>query len=388
VRIKLQCYIRDMNESRITQIIEEAAGQMAPAIVVQVRREGKVVYEEARGWLDPESCQRPARLDTLFDLASVTKLFTTTAFMAAVEQGWHKLDDPVSKTIPEFSGLRAIAPYEAPLQPGEFVQPKERADEQVDAGKVTYRQLLSHSSGLPAWRPLFYQPDAGAALRMALGTPFFYPTGTRSVYSDIGLITLGLALERTIRWRLDELVRESVTAPLGLAHTRFLPLSGGPYDTANLAPTELCPWRKHRVLGEVDDENAARLGGIAGHAGLFSTADDLARFGESYLNPRKCVLSKGMMAEMTSLQAEEGPVRRGLGFALWSPDPESSGYPYSPQAFGHTGFTGTSLWMDPPRKLVVAILTNRVYYGRDPKKITAFRATLQKAIVEEVDQCA
>ncbi len=128
------------------------------------------------------------------------------------------------------------------------------------------------------------QPDAGAALRMALGTPFFYPSGTRVVYSDIGLILLGLALERTLRWRLDEIVRESVTIPLGLAHTRFLPLSGQPYDTTNVAPTELCAWRKRRVVGEVDDENAARLGGIAGHAGLFSTVNDLARFGQSFLN--------------------------------------------------------------------------------------------------------
>jgi serine-type D-Ala-D-Ala carboxypeptidase len=377
-----------MNESKITQLIAEAAGSVAPAIVVQVRHAGKLIYQQAQGWLDPESCRRPARLDTLFDLASVTKLFTCTAFMLAVEQGWHHLDDPLSKTIPEFSGLRAIEPYENPLLAGEWVSPKEKTAERVDAGLVTYRQLLSHSSGLPAWRPLKDQPDAGAALRMALQTPFFYPTGTRTIYSDIGLILLGLALERTLRWRLDEIVREHVTGPLRLAHTRFLPVSAQPYDTANIAPTELCPWRGRRVVGEVDDENSARLGGIAGHAGLFSTADDLASFGQSFLERRQPLLAPATVAEMTRLQAEEGATRRGLGFALWSSDAQASGSPFSPGAFGHTGFTGTSLWMDPARNLVVAVLTNRVFYGRDAQKISSFRVKLHRAIVEEVDKCA
>jgi CubicO group peptidase (beta-lactamase class C family) len=377
-----------MNFSSADDVIAAYAGRVAPAITVQVRRSGKVVYERAQGWLDPETRQRPVQMDTQFDLASVTKLFVATAFMLQVESGRRKLDEAVSRTIPEFAGLRPVQAYEHPLQPGQFVQPAPGAAEMVDAGKVTYRHLLTHSAGLPAWRPLKDQPDAGAALRMALNTAFYYPTGTRTIYSDIGLILLGLAVERTLRRRLDEQVYDFVTWPLRLLHTRYLPLAGQPYDTRNIAPTEVCAWRGRRVVGEVHDENAARLGGIAGHAGLFSTAGDLAQFGQAFLNTWQPLLKPATVAEMARLQAQEGTTRRGLGFALWCDDPQASGNPFSPSAFGHTGFTGTSLWMDPERKLVVAVLTNRVYYGRDAGEIIQFRSDLHRAIVAEVDRNA
>lgn len=381
-----------MDFSKVTQIIQAYEGKVAPAITVQVRWRDQIVYERAQGWLDPDTCQRPVRMDSQFDLASVTKLFVVSAFMILIDRGRNRLDAPVNREIPEFSGLRPIQAYEDPLEPGVLVQLVELAAEPpgepehwVDAGKVTYRNLLAHNSGLPAWRPLKDQPDGGAALRMALTTFFFYPTGTRTIYSDIGLILLGLATERSGRGRLDEEVRDWVTRPLGLVHTRYLPLAGQPYDTSNIAPTELCAWRKRRVVGEVHDENGARLGGIAGHAGLFSTAGDLARFGQTFIDRRYPLLSPKLVAEMTRLQSQEGTVRRGLGFALWSPDPEASGYPFSRSAFGHTGFTGTSLWIDPERKLVVSALTNRVYYGRDAEEITCFRLELHRAIVEEID---
>jgi len=375
-----------MNFSKSDEVIAAYAGRVAPAITVQVRRAGKIVYQRAQGWLDPDTRQRPVQMDTQFDLASVTKLFVTTVFMRLVEQRRLGLDEPVSKLIDEFTGMRPIRAYEHPLQPGQYVQPTGGAADWVDAGKVTYRHLLTHTSGLPAWRPLKDQADAGAALRMALHTDFFYPTGTRTIYSDIGLILLGLAVERARRWRLDELVREFVTRPLRLMDTRYLPLAGKPYDTRNIAPTEVCAWRGRRVVGEVHDENAARLGGIAGHAGLFSTAGDLARFGQVFLDNGRPLLSAKNVAEMTRLQAAEGTTRRGLGFALWCDDPQASGNPFSPHAFGHTGFTGTSLWLDPERKLVVAVLTNRVYGGRDAGEIIPFRVDLHRAIVTEIDQ--
>lgn len=153
-----------------------------------------------------------------------------------------------------------------------------------------------------------------------------------------------------------------------------------------MAPTELCAWRGRRLAGEVHDENAARLGGVAGHAGLFGTAGDLAALGQMYLEGGRPLLRPDTVAEMVRLQAEEGSTRRGLGFALWSPDPEASGNPFSQRAFGHTGFTGTALWVDPERDLVVASLTNRVYYGRDAAGITAFRVALHRAIVAAVDR--
>ena len=375
-----------MDFSKADQVVQDYIGKAAPAITAQVRWKGKVVYERAAGWLDPETRQRPTRLDTMFDLASVTKLFVTAVCMQLVEMGRLELDRPVCKEVPEFNGERPIRAYENPLAADQLVEPRETPDVFVDTAKITYRDLLSHRSGLPAWRPLKDQPDAGAALRMALGTPFFYPTGTRVVYSDIGLILLGLTLERARRWRLDELVRDLVVWPLGLRQTRYLPIDGQPYDTSNIAPTEFCEWRKRRVVGEVHDENAARLGGISGHAGLFSTVGELARFGENFLNPWRGLLNPRTVAEMARLQAEEGTARRGLGFALWSPDPEASSNPFSQKTFGHTGFTGTSLWIDPERKLTVALLTNRVYYGRDAEEIIRLRVDLHRAIVQEVDR--
>jgi CubicO group peptidase (beta-lactamase class C family) len=386
-----------MDFSNVTQLIQSYTGKVAPAITVQVRWHGQVVYEQAQGYLDPDTCLRPVQMDSLFDLASVTKLFVVTAFMSVIERGRQKVDGFVRCQLPGFDGPRPIEGYEHPLQPGTVVEPLPAPSGWVDAGQITYRNLLAHNSGLPAWRPLKDQPDRAAALRMALNTPFFYPTGTRVIYSDIGLILLGQALEPVSRNRLDEAVRELVTKPLNLAHTRFLPVSGQPrgvapwgepYDTRNIAPTEFCAWRNRRIVGEVHDENAARLGGIAGHAGLFSTASDLARFGQSFIDRRPPLLNPRTIAEMTRLQAQDGNVRRGLGFALWSPDPEASGNPFDPSAFGHTGFTGTSLWIDPKRALVVAVLTNRVYYGRDADLITRFRPELHRAIVQEIDRCA
>lgn len=373
-----------MRFTKTSCIIEHAIGKVAPAVVIEVRQHGKVIFSKAAGWLDPEYQTHPTRLDSLFDLASVTKLFVTTAFMTLVEEGRVAIDQPVCSVLPEFSGMRPVRPYEDPLKWGEHVQPKDGLDVQVDASQVTYRNLLAHNSGLPAWRALKDQPDAAAARKMALTTDFFYPLGTRSVYSDIGLILLGMSIEALAGKALDEAVQERVIQPLGLTETRYLPIAGQPYDCANIAPTEWCKWRQRRVVGEVHDENAARLGGVAGHAGLFSTAPELATFGQSFLRDGKKLLKPATIAEMTRLQMADGNTRRGLGFALWSPDPEASGNPFDQSAFGHTGFTGTSLWMDPSRQLVVALLTNRVYYGRDAGEILKFRVDVHRSIVAEV----
>jgi CubicO group peptidase (beta-lactamase class C family) len=471
----------------VEAVITAALDRVFPAAQIEIRQAGRVLLSRAYGWLDPETRQHPTRPDTLFDLASVTKLFVVTAFMTLVEQGKVGLDQPVCTVLPDFTGLRPIQPYEDPLKPGAFVTVNASApgpvgdrpeQEWVDAGAVTFRHLLAHNSGLPAWRPLYRAgtqeqgedlpprppslPGKGearspllaaeepgvrsAAHRMALATHFSYPTGTRVVYSDIGLILLGMAVEALTGLRLDEAVRARVTEPLRVLGIRYSPVERGssaastdgdlrisnlqsPISNANIAPTELCAWRGRRIVGEVHDENAYSLGGIAGHAGLFANAHDLARFGQSYLdalqpnrpanqpttrpanqpttrpanqpttrpanqpttrpanqqsqipNPQS-PLRAAAIAEMTRLQSQDGATRRGLGFALWSPDPEASSNPLSERAFGHTGFTGTSLWIDPARDLVVACLTNRVYYGRDASGILAFRVALHRAVVE------
>ncbi|HJR78996.1 MAG TPA: serine hydrolase, partial [Anaerolineales bacterium] len=172
-----------------------------------------------------------------------------------------------------------------------------------------------------------------------------------------------------------------VTRPLGLsAHFRpAAPLQ----SPENIAPTEFCQWRRRRIVGEVHDESAWRLGGVAGHAGMFGHARDVAAFGQSFLDAS--LLRRETIAEMTRLQAESNGMRRGLGFALWSPDPAASSNPFSPRTFGHTGFTGTCLWIDPQRELVTALLTNEVYGGREGRGIAALRVQIHQAVVESVD---
>lgn len=384
----------------VQAVIESALDRVYPAAQVVIHQRGQVAFSGAYGFLDPEARAHPTQWDSLFDLASVTKLFVVAAFMTLVEESKVDVDQPVSSVLPEFSGLRPILPYEDPLKPGQHVEVvTERGD--VDAGQITFRHLLSHSSGLPAWRPIWQQASAEAGRSLAFETHFAYRPSQRTVYSDVGLILLGIAIERLAGQTLDEAVQTRVTQPLGLDHTTYLPkdltglanLSGlrardpglpaRDPGLTKIAPTEFCRWRNRRIVGEVHDENAASLGGVAGHAGLFSTADDLARFGQSFLDAS--LLSRATIAEMTRVQAEDGPVRRGLGFALWSPDPEASGNAFSPSAFGHTGFTGTSLWIDPERALVVACNTNRVYYGRDASGILALRVALHRAIVQAID---
>lgn len=366
-----------------TLLSQAVASKTCPAAQVVIRHHGEVVHQGAFGWLDPETCRRPTRPDSRFDLASVTKLFTATAFLQAVEAGRVQLDQPVASLLPEFSGVRPIQPYENPLQTGQMVTVSD-SSEQVDAGQITFRQLLSHTSGLPAWRPLFQQAEAEAARQMALNTFFSYRPGERVVYSDIGLILLGMSLERLAGERLEAILQARVLDPLGLKATGYLPV-GSPIALENIAPTEFCQWRQRRIVGEVHDENAWRLGGISAHAGIFSTASDLATFGQAFLNGGAPLLQAETVAEMTRLQAQTGAVRRGLGFVLWSPDPEASSNPFSQGTFGHTGFTGTCLWVDPQRHLVTVLLTNDVYYGREKRGIAPLRVQVHQAVVNTLD---
>ena len=374
--------------SKVETTIDESLGRVFPAAQIEIRWRGGTIFSRAYGWLDPEAQQRPTQLDTSFDLASVTKLFVVTAFMTLVEAGQVALDQPVRTVLPQFDGPRPIRAYDDPLRPGEWVSVVPPTEETADAGRVTFRYLLSHNSGLPAWRPLYKEGHPATVRRLALTTFFSYPIGAHTVYSDIGLILLGMSIECLTGLSLDRAVHQRVAIPLGLKHTDYRPIPNTQYPTINIAPTELCAWRHRRLVGEVHDENAAGLGGVAGHAGIFSTGTDTAALGQMYLDQGTPLLRAETVAEMRRLQAEDGPlgVRRGLGFALWCPDLEASGNPFDESAFGHTGFTGTSLWIDPKRELVVACLTNRVYYGRHASGILAFRVALHRAIVAAVDE--
>ncbi len=360
----------------LERVLNSAIPHLFPAAQVAICQRGELVDSRALGYLDPEAKTQPTTLATRFDLASLTKLYTATACMALVETGVLQLDQPVSLLLPEFRGSRPIRPYEDPLRPGEWLAVEPEEDSLISTEQVTLRQLLTHASGLPAWRPLFRQPDAESARQMALHTFFSYRPGSRVVYSDIGFILLGLGLEHLTGQPLDLILQSQVLHALQLSHTQFYP--GDPFNPPPYpcAPTEFCLWRKRRLMGEVHDENAARLGGIAGHAGLFATAVDVAAFGESFL--RGSLLQPETVRKMTHEQVEG----RGLGFALRSVDPLASSYPFSPSAFGHTGFTGTSVWVDPERDLVVALLTNAVYHGRGENGFQAFRVAAHQAILE------
>jgi Beta-lactamase class C and other penicillin binding proteins len=377
----------------LDDIIHPCLGKVFTAAQLEVRRGGNTLAAGSWGLVDPEAGPGLVDDDTLFDIASVTKLFAATAFMTLVRDGLVALDDSVSSVLPEFSGERPIRAYEDPQHPGSFVEVKadggvDRGALMVDAGQVTFRDLLCHRSGLPAWRPLYLEPGREAAIHLAESTFFSYPRHGRVVYSDIGLVLVGLSIERLCGLSIAEAVRKRVLEPLGMRRTRYFP---APRDEAavaglSIAATELCAWRRRRIAGEVHDENAAALGGASSHAGIFSTASELADLGQLYLEGGSPLLARSTVEEMVRLQAEDGAVRRGIGFSLWSPDPEAASNPLGRRSFGHLGFTGTSLWVDPDRELVIACLTNRVYFGRDPAGIGAFRVALHKAIVEGVER--
>lgn len=373
--------------------MREGLARVFPAAALLVIHRGTVALHCAYGYLDPETRRRPTQLDSLFDLASLTKLFTVTAFMRLVEAGGVALDAPVVSVIPEFGGVRPIGPAEDPLTKEPLPPNPAHRGQVVDADRITFRHLLTHTSGLAAWRAVYAVASVGEDLSIegrqrrgiaaVCGYDFAYPTGARVVYSDLGLILLGEAVARLAGSRLDQAIQGLVLDPLGLRDPTFNP---SPELHERIAPTEVCPWRGRRLRGEVHDENAAGMGGVAGHAGLFGTARDVAALGQCYLDGGTYadtrLLAPETVAQMTREQAVDGNTRRGLGWMLRSPVGASCGAHFSPDAYGHTGFTGTSLWVDPRGQLVVVLLTNRVYHGRDPEGIQRFRPRLHDAVVE------
>jgi CubicO group peptidase (beta-lactamase class C family) len=364
----------------IDALVAAHLGDTFPSAQIALYRGGKLALHKAYGWLDPETRLVPIHPDIRYDLASVSKLFVVAAFMTLVEQGSVRLDQPVSEVLPAFSGRRVIEPYPHPLKPGEFVEVVPRApDRFADASQVTFRHLLSHNSGLPAWLPLWRMNVSIAERRAtALNASFAYPIGTRVVYSDIGLMLVGFAIEALTHLSLREVVRQRVTAPLNLTSIGY-----GPIHKDSAAPTEVYAHQPQRMQGEVHDENAWSLGGVSGHAGLFGAARDVAAFGESLRTAT--LLSRETLREMQRLQAYDGAVRRGIGFVLWTPSADAAINPLSPLAFGHTGFTGTSLWVDPLRELSVAFLANHVYYGRNAlEKMQVFRVALNRVLSEMI----
>jgi serine-type D-Ala-D-Ala carboxypeptidase len=389
-------------KTKLDQIIETYLGDVFPALALVVIHQGNVLLDAAWGWIDPETQRHPVTPDTLFDLASVTKLFTATAFLSLVSEGVVGLDDPLTTVIPEFGqgGLRALDGGQDPHTKQLLPIPDSVQGKMTDPAQVTFRHLLTHTSGLAPWRQVDQVagsppsppgvPDSiPRAQRLAKGlaaiytSPFVAQPGESVNYSDLGLILLGEAVSRLhdSHGTLESAVQTRVLDPLGLTTLRYNPVANG-IERDKIAPTENDPdWRERRCWGEVHDENACGLGGVAGHAGLFGTAADVARFGLAWLeNDGRLPISSQLMTLAKQEQAVSGDLRRGLGWLLKAVEDSSAGDKFSPDAYGHTGFTGTSLWIDPVRELVVVCLTNRVYPGRHKLGIHAFRRALHDAL--------
>ncbi len=375
-----------------------------PALSLCVIHRGDIVLDDAWGWIDPQNRQLPVGTDTLFDLASLTKIVVETSFLTLVEAGKIGLQDRLVAVIPEFGQVnpRGIAGSQDPHSRRFLPIDGEYDELSVDATEVRFKHLLTHSSGLPPWRSVYLlardQAPAPPAFRSAydeshwrrglasmLSFLFAGPVGETVRYSDIGIMLLGEAVARLQGERLDKAIAERVLKPLNLRSFTYNPVQNG-LPKENTAPTEYDDtWRRRRAWGEVHDENACGLGGIAGHAGFFATARDVAAFGQAWVSgDRRLRLSAQLRRSATSQQAS-GQFRMGLGWMLKAATDSSAGDLYSAASYGHTGFTGTSLWVDPDRHLVTTVLTNRVYHGRHPEKIHSFRRSIHDLIVRGVE---
>jgi CubicO group peptidase (beta-lactamase class C family) len=326
-----------------------------PGAAVVVGRKGAAVWQRGFGrldWSNESAAVDP--YESVYDLASLTKVVgTTTALMILYDEGKVHLDDPVSKYIPEFSG--------------------------GEKDLVTLRLLLEHRSGLPAGRDLWriaHTPDE--ARQAVVETPLAYHPDQFYEYSDLGADMLGFVVEAVAGQRLDQFLADHVWKPLGMEDTYFKPADS---LRSRIAPTEVNPPRGYPLRGEVHDENAFALGGIAGHAGQFSTAADLAVFAQMMLNGGQYGGTRIIADSTVNLFTTRAARTRALGWDTCGGDGSCGKY-LSERAYGHTGFTGTSLWIDPDRDMFVILLTNRVHAARArrPAKVIAdVRADLSDA---------
>ena len=333
-------------------VVQDAihAGQI-PGAVVLVWHNGQVLYRKAFGYRVLEPPRELMTVDTIFDLASLTKVVaTTTAVMQLVEKGEVRLNDPVAKYIPEFA--------------------------QNGKEDVTVRELLTHYSGLEPDLDLTH-PWQGrdTAFSMAFAAKPVNPPGSRFVYSDINFITLGALVERVSKVELDKYCAQNIFTPLKMTRTRFLPPATW---VPKIAPTEYD--EQNRMLrGVVHDPSARRMGGVAGQAGLFSTADDLSKFARALIAGSSVLPSLLVEKMSTPQQPPAAHELRGFGWDIDSPFSTNRGELLPVGSFGHTGFTGTSLWIDPTTRTYIILLTNAVH-PRGKGNAVALRTKLATAV--------
>ena len=354
---------QDKQFSRAFAVIREAIEQRAfPAATLAVTHRGSLIALRGFGRFTYEDDAPVVQPDTIFDLASVTKVVATTAVaMLLHERGQLPLDIPLGHFLPDFV---ARAPRH----------------QQATREGVTLLMLLAHSSGLPAYEKLFEVAGSRDELvRAALTTRLVAAPGARAEYSDVGFTLLGEVLARQAGLALDLFARQEIFTPLGMAHTRFNP---PPEWKPRIPPTEDDrTFRKRIIQGEVNDENASVMGGVAGHAGVFAPAIDIARFAECMLRGGAPILKPETVQLFTRRVESPAGSSCALGWDTPSP-PASSGTHFSAASFGHLGFTGTSLWIDPARQLSVTLLTNRTWPNRMSQAIRQVRPLVHDAIVE------
>jgi len=319
--------------------------------VVRIERGGRCVYEAAFGVTTGASDAVPVACDTVFDLASLTKIFVATAALDCVARGQLALDEPLVNTFAQWRGT-AHAP-------------------------ITLRMLLAHTAGFQSGADYRMLLDANVET-FALGMPLAAVPGERVIYSDIGFIVLGMLLERVSQTSLVTIVAR-LCSRYGIADVLYRTAAR---DRSSIPATEMDAWRGC-VQGFVHDEKAYLMNGVSGHAGLFGPAIAVARLTEGYLAAlcgRESLLDSALARAATTLAADDPILRRGLGWALKTSDENSCGSRMSAATFGHTGFTGTSVWADPTRDCSVTLLTNAVHFGR--VDIRSVRAAVCDAAIE------
>ncbi|MCA9733549.1 beta-lactamase family protein [candidate division KSB1 bacterium] len=334
-----------------------------PGAVLLCAQNAQILHYAAYGNYGYDDYAHALDKDAIFDLASVTKVIaTTSAAMILVSDSLLHLDDKVSQYIPEFAeGERA---------------------------QITIRQLLTHTSGLPPYVRYFLEDlTPQEIVNRIFSEPLIYKPGTQYKYSDLGMITLGKIIEKITETSLDNFCEQHIFTPLQMSHTFFNPPIAF-YD--KIPPTEIDPWRDRMVHGVVHDENSFALGGVAGHAGLFSSAADLAVFLQMILNggvyDSQQILSLPVIQEFVKKQKTVKKSTRALGWDTRSKKGSSSGDSMSMFAFGHTGFTGTSVWIDPKNDLFIILLTNRVHPTRTNRKIIEFRPIIHNLIMRSLEK--
>ena len=337
----------------VDAVINEAIQEgTIPGAVLIIGHDGRVIYRKAYGARALEPRREAMTLDTIFDVASLTKVIvTSTAVMQLVEKGKVRLNDAVAKYLPEFA--------------------------QNGKDDITVRQLLTHYSGLEKDLDLKTQwSGKQTAYKMAQAEPPEDPPGAKFTYSDVNFIVLGEIVERISGETLDEYATRHIFAPLKMLHTRFVPPVAW---RGKIAPTQYDE-NEHMLRGVVHDPTARRMGGVAGHAGLFSTGDDLAKFAQALLNGGDGILSTMSVEKMTSPeQPPSAPVLRGFGWDIDSPLSSNRGDLLPVGGYGHTGFTGTSMWIDPTTKTYIILLTNAVH-PRGKSNAVALRSKVATAI--------